>query len=260
MKTQPGLRPGLSCLFFYRLLGGGPKEVGQHEAKPCLNTMFRDFKSRSKGLFKICGHPEVDQTVGPHRSKAFILASYGILSHVSAVRAELCLDSNVAEKIHPMLLSLRAIKLGPERGKLRASACPLPRLEPWANILAQYPHTLTMMMEAKRAREAIFSRGERGDGRDVRPNHFELSCPTCAHSKDCARIVLYTTAARSLVCINCKRNTTSTKYVFTAVHGITALLIEKGALGAVKGPPIIALIKGPAPLRPSSVSSIRPKG
>ena len=54
---------------FYRLLGGGPKEVGPHDAKTNFNTMLGNFKSRSRGLFKICGHPEADPRVGPHRSK-----------------------------------------------------------------------------------------------------------------------------------------------------------------------------------------------
>ena len=75
----------------------------------------------------------------PHTGKAFILSSYGILRHMQAVQAELCLTNELATKVHTMLCTIRACKCAPERNQLRASAHALPRVEPWGNITSKSP-------------------------------------------------------------------------------------------------------------------------
>ena len=116
--------------------------------------------------------------------------------------------------MHDMLGSLRLIKGGGDKGRLKASALPLPRVEPWSRIIREVPPTLPNLLQARRSRhnQAIEIRGERGDGRGTKPTHFMLSCPRCGTRKDCARHSLYTTSARCVTCRSCKRNSSSLKW------------------------------------------------
>jgi len=156
----------------------------------------------------------------PAKAKSFRLANYGLEVHLPAVNVELCLEAGVAEKLHTMLVMLRSCKQGTNKGMLRASAAPLPKREPWDVILRPAPSPLQSIIANKRARknDAISTRGERGDGRELRPQAFHLSCPSCSNLKNCVRVKLFTTTARGLTCNNCKLSTSSTRWL--CAHGI----------------------------------------
>ena len=150
----------------------------------------------------------------PSKGKAFPLSHYGLEVHLPAVKAELCLDAGVATSLHNMLASIRLIKQGNHKGKLRASAAPLPKKEPWFNTLAPGPTPISKIMNSRRdnMHANIMIRGERGDHRELRPSVFFLKCPSCGHIRDCARVRLFTTTARGLTCNSCKKSTSSTRW------------------------------------------------
>ena len=54
--------------------------------------------------------------------------------------------------------------------------------------------------------------GQRGDGRDLKPQHFFLACPKCKSVKDASTCKLYGSAARAVYCTSCKTSATSTKW------------------------------------------------
>ena len=156
----------------------------------------------------------------PSKGKAFLLSHYGMEIHLPAVKAELCLDAGVATSLHNMLASIRLIKQGTHKGKLRASAAPLPKKEPWFNMLAPGPTPISKILSSRRdnMHANIMIRGERGDHRELRPPVFFLKCPSCGNFKDCAQVKLFTTTARGLTCSMCKKSTSSTRWC--CEHGI----------------------------------------
>ena len=83
---------------------------------PSLKAFIRD----SKALFKLCAEREALDALRPAKGKAFHLRAYGLEIHLPAVVAEICLEAGVATKLHQMLVSLRSVKQGPHKGKLRA--------------------------------------------------------------------------------------------------------------------------------------------
>ena len=134
--------------------------------------------------------------------------------HMPAIKGELCLAPKVAEQLHRMLIAMRSVKQGTQSGKLRASAAPLPRVEPWKDIISKAFHPIPNILRDRcnRNYDNIMSRGEGGAGRDLKPEVFMLTCPKCKLSQNCARNKLFTTAAVSLTCKNCKSNTSSTQW------------------------------------------------
>ena len=149
-----------------------------------------------------------------HASKGFPLKEYGLLMHMPAVRAELCMSEVHARHLHDMLSTLRLIKTGADKGRIKANALPLPRVEPWSRIVQQATPTLLLLQNNRRSRQhqAIEIRGERGDGRGYKPEVFLLSCPSCGQVKDCAKHRLYTNNASCITCRGCHRNTTSIRW------------------------------------------------
>ena len=155
---------------FYRLIGGGEVHHNLHLKKPRLAHMLKSFTRQSKMIIHACGSNVAHLFTQAYHTKSFILGDYGIHMHVPALRAELCLDPGVSERLHMMLITIRAIKQGPLKGMIKASASPLPRVEPWESIVAKNPHPLPQIVLARKQRNIanITIRGERGDGRDLR--------------------------------------------------------------------------------------------
>jgi hypothetical protein len=173
------------------------------------------FIKDCKAIVAISGGQSAAMIFQPAGLKGFPLESFGILRHMPAVQAELCMTAHVAEQLHHMLCSIRSIKQGPDKHKLKASANALPKLEPWSRIIAQVPPILPTLMKDRSTRRelAIETRGERGDGRDLKPSEFLLTCPSCEAQKDCARRILYSTSAAGVTCPQCHKSTTSTRWL-----------------------------------------------
>jgi hypothetical protein len=188
-----------------------------HLKKTRLMHMLNSFVKHSKRLIKVCGSPSAQLCTQTYRAKAFILQDYGIMMHLPAIKGQLCIAKEVANRMHDMLISIRVVKQGTHKGLLKASAAPLPRFEPWVSITAKAPHPLPKILENRRNRQidGITIRGEGGDGRDLRPVQFDLSCPSCGVVKNCAFNTLFKSAAVSLSCPSCKKNTSSTKWLCT---------------------------------------------
>ena len=199
------------------LLGGGDRGDDPHSKRPIFNISLREFIKASKGLFKITGHPDSSHLMQTYVGKGFLLGQYGLAMHVPAVKAELCLAPELSTKLHEMLCTIRCVKTGVEQHKLKSSAHRLPRLEPWNAIVAKATPTLLNLIlnRNNRHHEAITSRGERGDGRDLRPSSLVLHCPHCGFDKECAKVRIYANQARCINCTACKRNTTSTRWLCT---------------------------------------------
>ena len=153
------------------------------------------------------------------KSKGFRLADYGLEAHAPAIVSESSLDSGIADRLHDMMLQLRTIKQGPNKDKLKASSAPLPKREPWVQLLASAPIPIIDILASRKARrlDSISVRGEAGDGRELQPLKFPLSCPSCSTSKECAKIRLFTSVAKGLTCSSCKKCTTSTRW--SCFHG-----------------------------------------
>ena len=71
-----------------------------------------------------------------------MLKQYGVEMHLPAVAAEVCIAEGVSKTLHDMLLTLREIKQGMQKGKIKFSAAALPRIEPWLQIIAKTPTPL----------------------------------------------------------------------------------------------------------------------
>jgi hypothetical protein len=114
-----------------------------------------------------------------------------------------------------MLCSIRRGKMPGGASKLKASAQALPKHEPWMEFVGRVPTPLPQIVLNSSARlvEAITSRGERGDGRELRPSSFTLVCPKCGSVREAARVTLYCTRARGLNCTMCRLNTSSTRWM-----------------------------------------------
>jgi hypothetical protein len=204
----------LELFALFRIMGGGPRETDPHLPRLPFMPSIKAFIKASKALFKIVAEGEALELLRAAKGKAFLLDSYGLEVHLTAVRAEICLDDGLASRLHSMLSSIRLIKQGTHKGSLKASAAPLPKKEPWADILASAPAPIVTMMNNRKTRrlDNISMRGERGDYREQRPQSFILVCPTCATPRDCVNVRLFTTIARGLTCNNCKKSTSSTRW------------------------------------------------
>ena len=69
-----------------------------------------------------------------------------------------------------------------------------------------------------RAKDSITIRGQVGDGRDLKPEAFLLTCPRCRADKEASRCTLYAHAAKVLYCTTCKHSMSSTRWQCN--HGI----------------------------------------
>ena len=204
----------------YRLMGGGIRDDDPNSPPTYLTKELSSFVRNCKQIIAITGNPQASLLLKGLSVKGFPLEEYGILKHMPAVRAELCLSEGHASLMHSMLCSIRLIKGGADKGSLKASALPLPRVEPWSSILRQVPPTLPELLENRRSRlhQAIETKGERGDGRGTKPMIFMLDCPSCGHAKDCAKHQLYVTSARCVTCRHCLRNASSLRW--RCSHGL----------------------------------------
>jgi len=215
-RCDPQARPTtwLELFALFRLWGGGPRDPDPHLPRPPLMPSIKAFTKASKALFKIIAEGGALEMLRPAKGKAFHLAQYGMEVHLPAVRAELCLEAGVATTIHNMLSRIRLIKQGEHKGKLKASAAPLPKKEPWFDMLAPGPTPLNNILNSRRdnLHNNIMIRGERGDHRELKPQFFYLSCPSCSNARDCAHVKLFTTTARGLTCSKCKKSTSSTRW------------------------------------------------
>ena len=101
---------------------------------------------------------------------------------------------------------------------LKGSSSPLPKSEPWKQILKQHresrkttiPSILANMI--LRRSEAINLKGQQGEGRDTRPTEFVLECPTCKAPKEVSKCTLYDTQAKILRCSSCAHSTSSSRW------------------------------------------------
>jgi len=210
----------LELYALFRCMGGGTRDLDPFEPKPPLKQSLRAFIKASKGLIKLTGIDSSFQIFRAHRGKGFLLKDYGLLMHLPAISAEVCIPEAASKPLHNMLLTIRSIKQGMQKDKIKSSSAPLPRVEPWLNILAQAPTPLLTCMKIRCSARlnGIEQIGERGDGRDLRTSHFPLECPHCDAIKDCARIKLYAHCARGVTCHICRRSTTSTRWLCS--HGV----------------------------------------
>jgi hypothetical protein len=236
----------LELFALFRIMGGGPRETDPHISMrstsglkglkgrqtehvqfqgkdiPSLLHMprlpfmpsIKAFIKASKALFKLVAEGEALELLRAAKGKSFRLNSYGLEVHLPAVRAEVCLSDGMATQLHRMLCRIRLIKQGIHKGSLKASAAPLPKKEPWADLLASAPTPIITLMDNRKARrlDNISTRGERGDNRELKPLSLILVCPTCATPRDCAQVRLFTNIARGLSCSNCKKSTSSTRW------------------------------------------------
>ena len=150
-------------------MGGGEQEEGPHARKPRLAALIKSFVQQSKRLLRTCGNGESELLTSAYRGKACLLDMYGICMHAPAIKAEICLNQEVGDQVHKMLLCIRAVKQGPESGKLKASAAPLPRLEPWRALISHSSHPIPLILNIRSIRDHdnIQGRGEMGNGRDL---------------------------------------------------------------------------------------------
>jgi len=188
--------------------------VGGVRNKPLLKQSLKAFLKASKALFKSTGRDNTFQLTRAHRGKQFLLEQYGVKMHLPAVVAEVCIDAGVNKTLNSMMLTLRSIRQGTHKGKIKSSAAALPRVEPWLHIISNTPTPILNILRDRcnRRLDSIDHQGERGDGRDLRAQIFLLECPQCGSSRDCSKVRLYSTVARGLTCSKCKRSTTSTKW------------------------------------------------
>ena len=154
------------------------------------------------------------------KGKRFILEAYGLRMHLPALCAGLCLSHEVSMKLHHFLTQIRMVKQGTGKGKLRASAGPLPRFEPWYNEVLKFVPTIPNILEQRISNRLanISIHRERGDGRDFKQTSFVLACPHCGSSRECSKLTLFKVNARCINCSTCKCNTTSTRW--SCPHGI----------------------------------------
>ena len=215
-RSDPQARPTtwLEIFALFRLWGGGPREFDPNMPRPPLLPSIKAFIKASKALFKIIAEGGALEMLRPAKGKTFLLATYGLEVHLPAVQAELCLSTGQAKTIHDMLTRIRLVKQGASKGKLRASAAPLPKKEPWFDMLIPGPTPIPTIMNSRRLNmlNNIEIRGERGDFRELKPHSFSLSCPSCGSFKECARVRLFTTTAKGLTCSICRKSTSSTRW------------------------------------------------
>ena len=122
-----------------------------------------------------------------------------------------------------MITMIRKVKDGTSNTViLKASSAPLPRHESWKKVLEHHwdrrersgatsiPHI--MARDANNISSAITCKGQKGDGRDLRPTSFEISCPKCKALKEVAKCTLYTTQAKVLACGECSSSFSSSRW------------------------------------------------
>jgi hypothetical protein len=79
-----------------------------------LNTSLKAFVKDCKALIRLTGEHQAHLLMQTHIGKEFVLGDYGLLMHMPAVKAELCLSPALAQNLHNMLCMMRAIKIGHE--------------------------------------------------------------------------------------------------------------------------------------------------
>ena len=154
----------LELFALFRIMGGGPRETDPHLPRLPFMPSIKAFIKASKALFKIVAEGEAFELLRAAKGKTFLLEAYGLEVHLPAVRAEVCLDTGVASQLHSMLSRIRLIKQGTHKGSLKASAAPLPKKEPWADLLASAPTPIVNSMNNRKTRrlDNISTRGKGG--------------------------------------------------------------------------------------------------
>ena len=115
-------------------------------------------------MLRATATPAASYYTSIYRGRALLLKQYGINMHMPAITAELCIAPVIGDAVHQMLLQLHRVSVPSGLPKLRASAKPLPRLEPWLGFVGKAPHTLPhqMAIQWERQQQTIQIRGERG--------------------------------------------------------------------------------------------------
>ena len=167
------------------------------------------------------------QAVQAYQGSELLLDWLGIFVRAPAVQATLCLAPEISLHIFNMLTTIRRAKGPGGTDMLKGSSLPLPRLEPWAStlkaiLIARAAHSAPSIPQivqrnAERAIDNISIRGQLGDGRDLKPNMFCITCPGCSAGKNVAKCTLYTTHARVLYCAACKISSSK----WHCSHGLT---------------------------------------
>ena len=133
----------LDFVLCYRFMGGGSMHHQQeHAVRQALATQLKQFTSASKQFLRCNADPSTINITCTHKGRAMLLARYGILLHMPAIESQLCLAPHIREAIHSMLITARHAKHGIGQHMLKASAKPLPKLEPWVSYVGKAPQTL----------------------------------------------------------------------------------------------------------------------
>ena len=107
--------------------------------RPTLAIQLKEFISASKHLLRTTPRPSAIHHISTYIGRDLLLARYGIFLHMPAVPGELCVAPHVCKAMHDMLLTIRATKHSSGEDKLKASAKPLPKLEPWLIFVGKPP-------------------------------------------------------------------------------------------------------------------------
>ena len=148
-----------------------------------------------------------------------------------------------------------------ERKRKKASAKPLPRLEPWLKFVGMAPLTLPQLVISSREQRSNFitSRGGRGGETNLKPTEYPLACPKCNAVRHAAYNTLYDQSTRALNCKSCKTNTSSTRW--RCQHGLFwQLCPEHRTMGfgsrSPRDPPGPGLLCNPSPKKPIPCSGL----
>ena len=217
----------LEIFALFRLWGGGKRgeDSDMHAPKLSFPNSLSRFINASKSFLRCNTTNEARQATQAYAGSELLLSRYGLLIRAPAVAASLCLDSAIGNIIHDMLITIRKGcngSIGSNNVALKSSSTPLPKIEPWAKILAlqwdlrdKSGATSIPKIMARNSSDmlnAITSKGQIGDGRDIRPNSFILYCPRCKAPKEASTCTLYTTQVKVLACAACSVSSSSSRW------------------------------------------------
>ena len=118
-----------------------------HARRPTLAKQLKEFIASSKAIMRITATPSATSLTATYRGNELLPKRYGIRLHVGAIRAELCLGHDHYNALHNILLTIRSSNSLSGHIMMRASAKPLPMLEPWCKFKAKASHTLPQQHE-----------------------------------------------------------------------------------------------------------------
>ena len=179
---------------------------------------FEIFVKESKRFIRNFGDHDTLAMVRPSNYNAHLLGKYGIVQHVPAIAAKLCLESEISSVVHRMLLASREIQgsgSGPQllhRGEML-----WPRHPPWAHLCGS-----TMLVRARdsakdQALSNITSRGQPPaiSSQREKPAVYVLFCPNCDKPADFAKRKLFWNRTWQQITCNsasCRRTAVSSRW------------------------------------------------